>query len=367
MNPLPYQLGCSTYTQRQFAARGELRVQVGDRVEPDTVLGTEPARSEPIIVNVAAILRRPPPEVRELLLVEIGEKAPPGAVLARSGSRECRTPEGGMMASYDPVSGLATVLRSKERVELRANVAGVIADLVPGRRVVIETRGAFVEGEWGAGGHAHGVLRVAVQSPLESVPPDELDHRYTYSILVAGRLLTAEVLRRCAELEVRAVLAGGMLPSEFFRFAGASAALPAALRTLPPPERGRPATPAIVLLSGFGDQPLPDGAWRVLRACDGREGSLLAPGWPAKPRLLVALPRQEAPDPRPLVEARLEPGATVRITGRAAGSAIATVLQHPAPRMVLASGAPVEAVSVRTRDGEEARVPLYNVSVIENV
>lgn len=373
MRPVPYQLGCSVLTERRFRGRGEFRVRVGERVEPATILGTEPSPADPVVVDVAAALRLPPAGAADALLVKVGERVAPGAVLARSrdpkNTREVRAPRGGVVVSYDGRTGLATLVAGSGAVELRAEAAGTVRDVLPGRAALIETTGALVEGAWGAGGPAHGVVRLASRSPDEPPDPADLDHRFTYSILVVGGSLTADVLARCEALEVRAVVAGGMAPADLGCYLGyPDGALP--LReTLERPRSRRKGTgrpPAVMLLAEFGAPGIPGPAWEVLSACEGREGGLAAPGWPAKPRLLVQLPLFEAPDPRPAEAARLETGARVRVLGGAYAHALATVVRYPAPRVPLPSGIPADGAWVRLEDGAELLVPTVNLRVVEN-
>lgn len=373
MTHLPYQIGCVTVTERRFAARGEFRVRTGDRVEPDTVVGIEPAPAEPIIFDVAGTLRRPPSEAAQGLAVKIGERVTRGAVIARfAGSRgaprECRSPENGVLASYDGSSGLATLLPGGGQSDLKAGVSGVVKDVVDGRSVTIETPGAFVSGVWGVGGDVHGVLRVAGQGRAEPVAAESLDGRFTYSILVVGGSVSVEMLARCAELEVRAIIAGGIAPSALGEYLGGAMPLPETLRRLQfsPKKAGGNTPPALMLLEGFDAGGMAEEAWQVLTACNGRECSLFAPGWPVRPRLIVQLPRHEVPDPLPLREAQVAPGSTVRIIGGSDAGTTAKVVQYPAHRVALPSRVPVDSALVRVAGGVEKMVPVLNLRVIAN-
>lgn len=374
MTRIPYQLGASTVTRRTFSGRGAIRVRVGDRVQPETVLGTDTVPGEPLMLSVAAALRQSPDNAAGSLLLSVGERVPRGGLVARFKSREVRAPEAGILTGYDSVSGLATLMTTSADVEVRAGVAGVVTEMAPGRSVSIETRGALVTGVWGVGQDVHGVVRTVVRGPSDSVAVGQLDQRYTYSILVVGASLTADVLRRCEQLEVRAVVAAGMTPRELGNYLGTGEGRASGPPLLPPPGslqlRGNNAqsggSPAIMLLEGFGEQVFVDQAWEVLKACDGKEGFLQVSRSPEPPRLVVALPAHQAPDPRPVEEAVLAAGATVRVLGWAGEKALATVVRAQPARMGLPSGAGADAVAVRTADGAEALVPIVNLRVIQN-
>lgn len=373
MSLLPFQLGCAVVTERGFRYRGETRVRPGQLVDADSVVGIEPAPLEPLIVDLASTLATSPEAAAEAVLVEVGQRVAQGMPLARSldpaRPREVLAPRDGLFSAYDASSGLATLLVGTGEMELRAHVPGVVSAIVPGRAVRIQTFGALAVGAWGVGGEAFGVLRVATSDPSRSAGPEAIDHRFTYSILFAGRTLSAATLSRCVEFGIRGVIAGGMLAGELGRFLGAqdgSLQLPDALRELRPGGRRPIAPPVVMLLEGFGEGGVRDEAWELLSACDGREGSLSAPGWPRGPRLVMQLPRSEVPDPAPPREATITPGSAVRILGGSHGGSSAQVLRIPAQRVALPSGVRAEAALVHTREGEDLLVPIVNLRPLSN-
>ena len=344
----------------------------GDRVEPDTVLGVETLPGEAILLDVAGALRLPPAEVAATLVVGLGERVVQGGVVARAqddrGVREYRAPATGVLTAYDPLSGLATILPDAEREELRAQVPGVVREIVPGRIVRIEPAGALVSGVWGAGGEAAGVVRRATQGPTDDAQLEELDHRYAYSILVAGRI-GAAALARCAELEVRAVVAGSIEPVEMGRYLGnsdGSLPLPSSLGRLESGRKNAPPTPVIMLLEGFGSRDISQEAWDILSVCDGRVGAVQAPGWPRRPRLVVQLPGLYTSKSVPPQQAQLGPGATAQVISGPHAGISGTVIRRGSYHVALPSGARAEAVIIRDAQGGELMVPILNLQVFRN-
>ncbi|MBA2363698.1 MAG: hypothetical protein H0V86_09230 [Chloroflexia bacterium] len=373
MSTLPYQLNCAVLTERRLHGRGQLRVGSGERVEPRTIVGTDSPPAEPLIINIAADLQETPAAAAQALTVKVGERVARGAVLARAKTaksvREVRAPESGVLVAYDQTSGLATLLPSSSQVELRATVSGTVRDVVPGQSVTIETRGAYVAGVWGAGGDAYGVVRLATRSRSETVAFEQLDNRFTYSILVTGGTVTAETLARCEELEVRAVIAGGVAPAELGRYLGFEAGvqvLPEALLTLRSVRKDPGQALLIMLLGGFDATEIDEAAWQVLAACEGREGSITSSNWPEPPRLVVQLPTSEVVDAVPLQQAVLGAGATVLILGGPNAQTAATVVDGAVRRISLPSGVAAEAMQVRTDSGKQLDIPVHNLRVIQN-
>ncbi|MDQ3328702.1 MAG: hypothetical protein M3506_09295 [Chloroflexota bacterium] len=373
MSTLPYQLNCSVLTERRLPGPGQLRVGAGERVDPRTVVGMYSPPAEPLIINLAADLRETPAATVQALTVKVGERVAQGGLLARAKSaknaREVRAPESGVLVAYDQTSGLATIQRSSPQVEFRANVSGTVLDLVPGRSVTIQTRGALVDGVWGAGGDTYGVVRVATGLPTETVALEQLDNRFTYSVLVAGGTVTAAILARCQELEVRAVIAGGVTPTELGRYLGIEVGvqtLPESLLFLRPARKQGARPPVLMLLGGFDATEIDEAAWRVLMASEGREGSISATGWPTLPRLIVQLPTSEVPNPVPLKQAVLNAGTTVVILGGSLANTLATVVDATVRRVSLPSGVSAEAIQVRIATGALLAIPVQNLRIIQS-
>ncbi|MEJ7652818.1 MAG: hypothetical protein WKH64_05480 [Chloroflexia bacterium] len=190
---------------------------------------------------------------------------------------------------------MATLVREGDRREVRAH-PGIVVEIVPGRAIVTETTGAWVSGVWGPR-VVGGVVRTAGNGPSTELDPRAIDGRYTYSILIAGGSISAAALLRCAELEVRAVIVGGVTSSALTVAAAGnrrSISLPEALSSLGRAQSNLPPLPALMLIDGFGSTSMPEEAWDVLARCDGREAALFAPGRPETPRIVVQLPRREA-------------------------------------------------------------------------
>lgn len=372
MSLLPYQLDRIVVTQRQFQGGGELRVSLGQYVEPDTLLGVERRSRQPIVVDVASALATSPMEARAALVVSAGERVSKGEILARAGGpkpRECRAPVAGLMASFDSDTGLATLLPAGEEQEVRAQIPGVVTQIVSGRGVGITTTGACITGAWGVGGPAYGVVRLAEEGRGQVLTAEEITHRFTYSILVTGGPLTAALVRKAAAVEAAAVVGAGMSTAELaslYTSGKSTASLPEMLRGPLPAVAKQPKLPVIVLLGGFESRSVPELAWRVLLQCQGKVGGLDAPGGAARPRLVVQFPRHEVSHSQPPVDGRLEQGSTVLVVAGAHLGETAVVQEYPAFRVRLGSGVSTEGVLVELEGGGTAVLPSAHVQVIEN-
>src|SRR5438128_981258 len=165
---------------RRLPLKGTVVVKEGDVVEPRTVV----ARSEiPGIlrtVRAADILGVDAEELPKTLAVALGDAVTSGQVIARSSSffglfkSECKSPVDGVVELISPVSGHVGIREQPSPIEVEAYIRGRIAAVLEGEGVVVETRGAFIQGIFGVGGERQGTLKMAVADPGQPVTEAEI-------------------------------------------------------------------------------------------------------------------------------------------------------------------------------------------------
>ncbi|MEJ2208673.1 MAG: hypothetical protein P8129_06505 [Anaerolineae bacterium] len=248
----------------------------------------------------------------------------------------------------DVREGLILIQSASTTYELTAHLKGQVTNVMPQRGVVISAVGALIQGVWGSGGEAEGVLKVLVDNPQRPLRARSIDVSCHGTIVVGGRILDEKALEQGVEAKVRGVVAGSV-----------SAELCPFLESLPYP---------VIITEGFGALPMSDPVFALLHANMGQQamlGATTLTRWGARrPEILVPL---RAEDEKPPEEARprpLEVGDRVRIlraphlgsVGR-----IEDLLDRP---QAIESGARVLAARVDLGDGESVVVPLANLEVI---
>jgi hypothetical protein len=275
--------------ERRLPVPGEILVHEGDRVEAGQPVARVPAHGELHIVNVARALGLRHQDVSQVMVKKRGDRVMAGEVLAaRRGFlpflyKPCRSPADGRIAAIGygwavikaEQGGSQEMQRGdRETADLVALVRGRVAGLVPGRRVTVETVGAYVAGACGPAGEASGVLRVVVDGPDQVLTAGAIDVGLNHAVLLAGADVTPEALERAAEMKVKGIIAGGLSPAACDRAAGLS---------LP-----------VVATEGYGRLPMLPMIFDLLKGLEGREVSLGAQmgkaGEDSRPVVIVPLP-----------------------------------------------------------------------------
>lgn len=280
---------------------GTVVVQDQQKVEPNDLIGQAHMPDSYRLVNVAARLGVPKTETNKFMTRQDGDMVKKGEVIAKRASLfglvvdtvESRV-NGQLVLSGDGKALLAAI---PAPVELRANLPGVVINVVEGMGASIQTTGALMEGAWGNGKEAYAVLSILSHTPQEKVTAEAIEPGLKGALVVVSVIPDASLLKKLLEMDVRGLIVGSM-PAEVW---------PAA-RAAPVP---------VMVAEGFhlrGFNPL---AFDFLSDASGREAWLNAQtlDWTLaqRPEVIVPLPAPgQSPTP-PVDGGALAVGARVRV------------------------------------------------------
>src|SRR5438876_5941655 len=140
---------------RRLPLKGEVLVREGEAVTPETVVARTLLPGEIRTVKAAEILGLEPQELQPALLVRQGDAVAAGQVIAQTRSffglfrSECKASAGGTVELISPATGHVGIREAPTPVEVNAYIRGEVAEVQPGEGVVVETRGALVQGIFG--------------------------------------------------------------------------------------------------------------------------------------------------------------------------------------------------------------------------
>ncbi|MGC8873077.1 MAG: hypothetical protein ACP5SI_01345, partial [Chloroflexia bacterium] len=262
--------------RRELPYAGEILVRAGQRVEPDDVIGRTlvPARGQRF--PVARMLGIRPDELARSLTLEDGSDVQVGQVVveARRGRpRVWRAPIAGTLSAAEVERGYLVIVPPAEPLELLAHLRGFVVSVEPYRAAVVQTVGAVVFGAFGLGGLQHGVMRVVATAPGDDLTPEMLDERFAFCILIGGATVSAEVLARAVELQVRGIITGSIREDALARFLGYSDVSRWQIGVVDwtfPPDGARRSFPlTLIVTEGFGRYPMCRRTFELLASHDG--------------------------------------------------------------------------------------------------
>jgi hypothetical protein len=353
--------------ERRLPLHGTVLAQVGDAVRPADVVARTELPGNLQTINVALRLGIEPARVPRMLVKPVGADVRGGEVVAVArglfglGRRTVAAPAGGYLESVSPISGQVTLREPPLPVEVQAYVQGTVVEILPNEGVVIEARGALLQGIFGVGGETWGELAVPVASPDAELSPAALRAEHRGGVVVCGARLSYETVARARELGVAALIAGGLDDIDLRRLLG---------RELGVAITGAEEVGITILLTeGFGRMRLAERAWELLHARVGRlvsvSGATQIRAGVLRPEVLIPDTDGTWPETEERSGATLAVGSLVRAIREPFFGRIGRVVELPSELGRLETEAMVKVLTlVFGDDGTRVRVPRANVEII---
>lgn len=338
--------------ERILPVPGHVLVGPGEMVGPADVIARCQLPGEVHVLDVCRAMRIPRARAARYMRKSVGDTVQVNDFLAsprgplRRIRKGYRSPVDGEVIEIR--DGLILIESTPATLELRAHVRGQVTNVMPNRGVVISVSGALIQGMWGSGGEAEGVLKMVVDNPQKPLRGRAIDVSCHGTVVVGGRILDGEVFEQAVEARVRGIIVGGM-----------DAGLRQIVDILPFP---------VMLTEGFGALPMSQPVFDLLQANMGREALISADTRTrrdaARPEVLIPLrdgqsASEQSPDPLPMqVDAR------VRALRAPYMGAVGTVVDLPAQPQKIESGARLPVARVELGDGKQVQIPLANLELV---
>jgi len=356
--------------ERRLPLQGEVVAAVGQRVTRDQVVARTELPGEVTALNLVNRLGVSPAELPRYMLKRAGEHVAAGEALAatqpwlRWFKTTVASPVDGTVESISSVTGQVILRKPARPVEVLAYVDGMVVEVLPGEGVVVEARGAFVQGIFGVGGETWGTIRMLASRPDERVAEDAADGDCAGCILVAGALLTSGMIDRARRCGAVAIVGGGVRDHD--------------LRALLGYDLGVAITGTeklgitVIVTEGFGEIAMARKTFDILTACAGREASVNGAtqirAGVQRPEIIVpgGDAAEDVADPRPTHATGLQIGDQVRVIRAPHFGRIGRVVDLPQELREIDSGARVRVLVLEFGSGERTMVPRANVEIIED-
>jgi len=354
--------------KRILPLKGTVLVKIGDTVTADTVIArTElPGAVKPI--NAANILGVPQEEVKEFLVVKIGEMLEKGTVYVLKPSffglfkTRLATEERCMVESVNDVTGNILLRAEPIPVEVKAYINGKVVEVFPSEGVAVETWGSLVQGIFGIGGETHGPLHVAVQNNKSQLRPENITPECTGKIIIGGNLITAAAVRKAAEMKVKGIISGGLHDKDLRELLGYD--LGVAIT------EGFEIGLTIVITEGFGEISMAERTFELLKSHQGEEASINGAtqirAGVIRPEVVIArIAKTGKEDLAAKEPGLLKLGDTIRVIRSPYFGQLGKVIALPSELRSLESETKARILEVEFANGKRVIIPRANIEMIE--
>ncbi len=334
--------------ERRLPIKGTVLARVGQKVNSSDVVAEAVWAREHYFFDVARALGLPADAADQLIRCKAGDSLPAGAIIAKGrgmAAKTVRAPREGRVVAAG--AGQVLMESGESRMELRAGIPGNVTQVIPDRGVEIQTTGALIQGVWGNGRVDTGIMINLADKPDTVLTSNRLDVSMRGSIVIAGEVREKEVLLAAAELPVRGLIVGSLLPT----------LIPTAREVRYP----------IVSTEGFGALPMNMAAYRLITTNGKRDATLNAESFDrysgARPEIIIPLPASAPPAVPHDVEA-FAPGQTVRLRRQPAVGQIGMLMGLRDGLVTFPSGLRAAGAEIKLENGEQLLIPLVNLEVV---
>ena len=356
--------------ERKLPLAGTVLVKTGDSVTAETIVARTELPGNVQSVNVANVLGVLAEDAAECLTKPIGAPVTKGETFAENRSffglfrSRCASPVDGTLESLSAVTGQALLREPPIPVEVDAYVDGTIVEVHPNQGVTVETRGSFIQGIFGIGGETSGVLRVVVSSAAETLDAGKITEEHRGCVVVGGSHVTTPTLRHAVRHGVKAIVIGGFDDQDLREFLGYDLGV----AITGSEEKGI----TLVVTEGFGEIPMADRTFDLLRECEGRKvsvsGATQIRAGVLRPEIIA--PRLEARTGAAgsdgAAEQGLEVGRQIRVIRQPYFGRLGRITALPPELVALETEAKVRVLEVDFGNGSRAMLPRANVEMIES-
>ncbi|MFH1422128.1 MAG: hypothetical protein ABIH42_05390 [Planctomycetota bacterium] len=354
---------------RRLPIKGEIAVNVGDKVTPTDVVARAYLPGDLRTVRIAEKMGLEPIEIEDAILVMKGDKVKKQDLLSKKKTffglftAKCESPVTGTVEYYSPATGHMGIREEAKLLELDAYISGKILDIIPKEGVTIVTKGALVQGIFGVGGERQGIIEMACSTPDEPFTMDKIPPSPKGKILVGGSVVTKDVLNKLSELGASAVVVGGIVNEELTSFLGYEIGIAITGQE----DIGL----TLIVTEGFGRMTMAERTFKLFSELNGKEASVNGAtqirAGALRPEVIVPLDIEKISEQETSTSSHLlDIGTPVRIIRHPYFGKLATVTALPPELRKIPTGAKVRLLEAKLTDSEEiVSVPRANVEIIE--
>lgn len=352
---------------RRLPLAGQVKVALGDHVSAADVVARTDLPGRVHLHNVANLIGVLPEELARKLTVAVGASVAAKQVVAANRAffglvnSKFESPITGVLESASALTGVVVFREPPIPVEVRAYVDGNVVEVIDGEGVVIETRGALVQGIFGLAGERQGPIVAGVKKPNQQLDAKDFTDEHRGKVVIGGGQLTLAGFRRAIELGVTAVVCGGFAYQDIKEILGYDVGVAVT--------GSEDLATTLVVTEGFGNIAMATATFDLLTSLAGEtasvNGATQIRAGVIRPEVLVPrLGKVAMVEPQDAPPAGLDVGAPVRGIRAPYFGRIGKIVRLPVELAIMASETKVRVVEVNF-NGEKVIVPRANVEVIE--
>ncbi len=210
---------CRITRVRRLPAAGKVLVKSGQPVSTNDVIASIDMPDKHLNLDVSRILGLDPIQAARVIKPKPGDTIRKGEVIARRGgilSKQILSPVDGKVT--DCSNARVLVELGSNPLIVQAGFTGIVREVIPEYGAILVAEGAILQGVWGNGRLAEGLIICLARNQVEELNPDRMDVSLRGSVVIGGPCMKAETLRLAADIPLRGLVVSSLAP-ELLEFA----------------------------------------------------------------------------------------------------------------------------------------------------
>lgn len=352
--------------ERMLPISGEVVVKEGVRVDYNDIVARTHIPGEVHLIKASQLTGLMPEEIPKVMLKKVGEGVKTDEIIALKKSffgifkTELRAELDGTIEFISDVTGTVAIRKSPTPLDLNAYIPGKILKTYPNRGVIVETKGAIIQGIFGIGGENQGILKM-IASPDEVVTEKHVDKDCSGKIIVGGSSIQFEALKKAIDEGVKGIVCGGIVRDDLTRFLGYEIGVAIT---------GNEDIPlTCIILEGFGKMTMSDHTYNILQSLEGNlasiNGATQIRAGVIRPEIIIPHENVASIDEKEDLVEGMYPGTLVRIIRAPHFGAIGQIVSLPVNLARINTESSVRVLTVKLGNEEIITVPRANVEIME--
>lgn len=354
--------------RRRLSLLGDVLVKMGQKVTPEMPVAKAMIPGNPQSINVSNALSCEAEDIEGYMVKKQGDAVKRDEVIAIQKtffglfSSKCLSPVDGTLEHISAVTGQVIIREPAMPIEVKAYINGVVTEIMDREGVVVETKGAFIQGIFGVGGERDGNLKMMVKAADEVLDGNVINADCKGKILIGGSLMTGSAIKKAHEVGARGIVAGGIIDKDLVDYLGFDIGVAVT---------GHEDIPiTLIVTEGFGNIPMAHKTFDLLKRLDGAHASI---NGATQIRAGVMRPEIIVPDESAVIQdasgaeaGEMEAGTLIRCIREPYFGQLAEVVDLPPELQVIETGAKVRIMNIKLRNSQQVvTVPRANVELIE--
>ena len=202
-------------TKRILPLKGDVHVNVGDDIQPDTIVASTNLPGNVQMVKLSNALNIDPKDVGNVLKLKEGDLVRKGEMIAETEGvfgffkSSFSSPIDGRIESISLKTGRLIIREKPIPVQIDGYVRGVVDKVIPEEGIVVRSNASLIQGIFGIAGEKKGTIALVSSNPEDELLESQITSDMKGKIIIGGSFVGINAYKTAMKHDVAGIVVGG--------------------------------------------------------------------------------------------------------------------------------------------------------------